>query len=238
MRVAWLIVGVVLWAPGWAAGQGLDQGDHRQHYPNISGEVVFENERVLVQRFVLQPGEWEGIHTHSGNQLSVGLSDGESTIRSGDDETVLIGRVGSVGWQRAVTLDERHESGATGHRPVEWLWLNLKPGDPAGAPEIVDHRHHYPNIPGEVVFENDRILVQHYVMQPGEWEGIHSHSGNQLFVMLTEGESTVRYGARERVAPSFVGQVAWQPAVDISEEHESGNTGDAPLAWLWVNFKY
>ncbi len=36
-------------------------------YPNLAnpgGEVLFENERLVVQQFVVGPGEWEGIHSH------------------------------------------------------------------------------------------------------------------------------------------------------------------------------
>jgi len=31
-------------------------------YPNIKGEVLLENDAVVVQRFTIQPGQWEGIH--------------------------------------------------------------------------------------------------------------------------------------------------------------------------------
>ena len=50
-------------------------------------------------------------------------------------------------------------------------------------------------------------------------------------------ETTVRYGDDVRISTSFLGQVGWQSAVDITEAHESGNTGDTPVGWLWVNFK-
>ena len=235
MRIALRMLGCVLCASGFASAQGGTE--HQQQYPNIAGEVVFENDRVLVQKFVLQPGEWEGIHSHSGNQLGIELSDGETTVRYGDDETIFIGQVGAAGWQRAVTLDVRHEAGNTDDTPFEWFWVNVKPSPAGPAGAETDHRHHYPNIAGEDVFENDRVLVQKFVLQPGEWEGIHSHSGNQLYVMLSEGETTVRYGDDERISPSFLGQVGWQSAVDITEAHESGNTGDTPVGWLWVNFK-
>ena len=36
----------------------------QQTYPNVEGETLLEDERVVVQRFVLPPGEWEGIHEH------------------------------------------------------------------------------------------------------------------------------------------------------------------------------
>ncbi len=236
MRIACLVLGSVLCAVATVSAQG--DGDYRQQYPNISGEDVFENDRVVVQKFVLQPDEWEGIHSHAGNQLGIELSEGETTVRYGDDETIAIGQVGAVGWQRAVTLAERHESGNTGDAPFAWYWVNLKPSAPGRTTADTNHRHHYPNIAGEDVFENDRVLVQKFVLQPGEWEGIHAHSGNQLYIMLSEGETTVRHGEDERIAPSFLGQVGWQSAVDLNEAHESGNTGDTPVGWLWVNFKY
>ncbi len=54
-----------------AALMGLSAaGDHRQNsqdcyvkYPNIPGETLLENDRLVVQKFVVRPGQWEGIHT-------------------------------------------------------------------------------------------------------------------------------------------------------------------------------
>ena len=107
-------------------GGAQDNTEHQQHYPNVSTDVVFENDRMLVQKVVLDPGEWEGIHSHSGNQLFIMQTDGQSTVRYGDQETTSVSRAGSVGWQRAVALSERHESGNTGDTPLEFLWVNLK----------------------------------------------------------------------------------------------------------------
>jgi hypothetical protein len=97
-----------------------------QHYPNIPGEVVFENDRVVVQRYVVQPGQWEGVHTHSGNQLYVHLKGGEWTMRYGDKKETSIAKDGSVGWMDKVTLSQDHESGNTGTTPIEFLWITLK----------------------------------------------------------------------------------------------------------------
>ena len=36
----------------------------QQSYPDIPGEVLLDDERVVVQRFRLEPGEWEGIREH------------------------------------------------------------------------------------------------------------------------------------------------------------------------------
>jgi len=56
-------------------------------------------------------------------------------------------------------------------------------------------------------------------MQPGQWEGIHTHSGNQLYIMLTDGQWTVRHGDQETTSVSSAGLVDWQRAVDLSVEH-------------------
>ncbi|MGH9319305.1 MAG: cupin domain-containing protein [Vicinamibacteria bacterium] len=99
------------------------------------------------------------------------------------------------------------------------------------------HLQHYPNIPGEVVFENDKVVVQKYVVQPGQWEGVHSHPGNQLYVHLKGGEWTMRYGDEKETSVAEDGSVGWMDAVALSQEHESGNTGDTPIEFLWITLK-
>jgi hypothetical protein len=102
------------------------QESFHQHYPNIPGEVVFENDKVVVQRYVVQPGQWEGVHTHSGNQLYVHLKGGEWTMRYGDKMETSVAEDGSVGWMEKVTLSQDHESGNTGKTPIDFLWITLK----------------------------------------------------------------------------------------------------------------
>lgn len=96
---------------------------------------------------------------------------------------------------------------------------------------------HYPNIPGEVLFENDKLVVQKFVVEPGQWEGVHPHPGNQLYVHIRGGEWTVRYGDRKETSVSEDGSVGWMEAVALSEDHESGNTGDTPIEFLWITLK-
>jgi hypothetical protein len=121
-RIALLLAGVVLLA---ASPVAVQQSFH-QHYPNIPGEVVFENDKVVVQRYVVQPGQWEGVHTHSGNQLYVHLKGGEWTMRYGERKETSVAEDGSVGWMEKVTLSQDHESGNTGKEPIEFLWITLK----------------------------------------------------------------------------------------------------------------
>ena len=35
-----------------------------QSYPNIPGQVLAENAKMVVQRFTFPPGQWEGVHAH------------------------------------------------------------------------------------------------------------------------------------------------------------------------------
>ena len=50
---------------------------YHQEYPNIPGEVLLENNLVVVQRFIFQPGQWEGVHSHPGNQIYIHIKGGE-----------------------------------------------------------------------------------------------------------------------------------------------------------------
>ncbi len=100
-----------------------------QYYPNIAGEVLLENDKLVVQRYVIQPGQWEGIHRHPPDQLYVHIKGGEWTVRYGDDATTGISPDGEIGWSdTALGMDARHESGNTGDEPIDYLWIALKPG--------------------------------------------------------------------------------------------------------------
>ncbi len=104
--------------------------------------------------------------------------------------------------------------------------------------ETKPYHQYYPNIPGEVLLENDRVVVQKFVVEPGEWEGVHPHPGNQVYIHIRGGEwSMRRKGKIEEVGVSEAGSVGWMDAIDISEQHESGNTGDTPIELVWVTLK-
>ncbi len=121
-RAIWLIaIGCVM----LAAHPVTTQGPY-QHYPNIPGEVLFENDKLVVQKFIIEPGQWEGVHPHPGNQLYIHIRGGEWTVRRGDEKTTSYSETGSVGWMDAIALSEDHESGNTGDSTIELLWVTLK----------------------------------------------------------------------------------------------------------------
>ena len=72
-------------------------------YPNLAnpvGEVLLENERVVVQRLVVGPGQWEGVHSHPGNQVYVHVKGGEWSGRGSGEESYSgsVSADGSVWW--------------------------------------------------------------------------------------------------------------------------------------------
>ena len=86
------------------------------------------------------------------------------------------------------------------------------------------------------------MVVQRFVLEPGQWEGIHEHPVNQLVIVLNStNELVYRYRGSERVfeRPDDDNVRAfWRPGpVYMSDEHESGNTGNRPLEWIAITFK-
>ncbi len=100
----------------------------------------------------------------------------------------------------------------------------------------------YPNLEnsdGEVVLTNDHVVLQRLVVGAGEWEGIHSHPGNQVYIHIKGGIwSEQRDGVQS--PPSLfskAGSVGWMDAVDLSVGHEFGNTGDTTIELVLVTLK-
>ncbi len=212
-------------------------------YPNLDnpdGEVLLENEHVVLQRFVVGPGEWEGIHSHPGNQVYVHIKGGEWSGRAGGKPTYSaeVDVDGAVGWMPAIPLSEGHESGNTGDTPIDLIWVTLK-GDGPIAPEVEHAPQIYPDIPLELLLENDRVIVQRVQVEPGQWEGIHSHSGNQIYIHIKGGIWSERRGGEQLPPSSFseTGSVGWMEAIDMSVAHESGNTGDTTIDLVWITLK-
>jgi len=221
-----------------ASPQDPDQKYQTYGNPALRGETLLDNDRIVVQKFVIPPGAWEGTHTHSGNQLWIQMTSGEWTAHS-DRTRVTRTEAGTVGWQTAVTRDEGSVN--SGSSPIELLWVTLKPHTPAqpssSSEEMKHYRLVYPNIPGTVLLDNDQVVVQRFLVKPGAWEGVHAHPGNQLFVHVKGGRWAVRVKGQEDVSTSKTGSIGWYPAHPLSDQHQSGNVGDEPIDLIWVTLK-
>lgn len=125
MKKLILITGLLLCSNGWAE----QSNPCHQYYPNIPGELLLENDKLVVQRFTIQPGEWEGIHRHPPDQLYIHIKGGEWTVKYGDGATTSYSPTGEIGWDDSATeLSELHESGNTGDESIDLVWVTLKPG--------------------------------------------------------------------------------------------------------------
>ncbi|MDG1708831.1 MAG: hypothetical protein P8H03_08705, partial [Emcibacteraceae bacterium] len=156
------------------------------NYANLDkpfGDVVFTNEHVVLQRFLVGAGEWEGVHSHPGNQIYIHIKGGLWSGRLGG-ELEYVGPVdedGAVGWMDAIPFSAGHDSGNTGDAPIDLMYVTLK-GDAPIAPDAQHSPQVYPNAPMEMIIDNDRVFVQRLLIEPGEWTGIHSDLGNQVYV--------------------------------------------------------
>lgn len=212
-------------------------------YANLQGEVLLDNPRVLVQRFIVQAGQFTGRRTGLGDQLQVFIKGGVLTSQTGRS---TLWRDGRVAWHGAA---EGADAGSTnsGAAPIEMIWVTLKR---AAAPSVVmapnsasapKYRYlNYPNIPGEDLLENDLVIVQRFTVNPGQWEGVHAHHPDMLYIHVKGGQWAARSKHEPEhayPAPSPDGEVGWMPTIDISEGHESGNIGKDPIDLIWVTLK-
>ncbi len=213
------------------------------NYPNLEdsdGKVVLTNDHVVLQRLVVGPGEWEGIHSHPGNQIYVHIKGGEWSGRLGgkSEYSGIVSPDGEVGWMDAIPLSAGHNSGNTGDTPIDLIYVTLKNDAPI-APEVEHVPQIYPNIPLELLLENDRMIVQRVQVEPGQRTGIHSHPGNQVYIHIKSGAwSERRRGVQSAPSPFLqAGSVGWVDAIDLGEAHEVGNTGDTTIEFVLVTIK-
>jgi quercetin dioxygenase-like cupin family protein len=222
------------------AADRAEQGDTNPPlFARADGTPALENERVTVRRFIIQPGQSTGPEVHGAHQLLVFVKGGVLTSNTTGRSSV---------WPdgRVVWFDEAaHDQGGTntGHGPIELLWIVLKPSAaPAGVSASTKPAWgylNYPDVPGEDVLENNWVIVQRFKMKPGEWEGVHAHNPNTFYIFIKGG----KWVSKSRTHPAGVpgsaadGTIAWMDTIDLSEEHQSGNTGSNETEVVWVALK-
>jgi len=244
MRVSPAICILGILAPALASPAGpptqLESAKYSMTYANVHGEMVLDNERVAVQKFVIQPGQSTGPRTSSADQLLVFIKGGVLTSPAGRS---TLWKDGRVVWRAAA---DRSDAGTvnTDTLPIEFICVSLKPVvSPTKMPEKKPKYRYlnYPNIPGEDLLENDQIIVQRFVVNPGQWEGAHAHHPDMLYIHIKGGQWAARSKSEPEHAypmPSPDGEVGWMPTIDISEGHESGNIGKEPIDLVWVTLKH
>lgn len=222
---------------------GEDDKPFLLHYPNLDdpeGIVVFSNDYVVLQRLVVGPGEWEGVHSHPGNQVYVHIHGGEWTGRLGDQYEYFeeISPDGEVGWMDAIPIEVEHDSGNTGDTPIDLIYVTLKTDAPI-APDANHAPQQYPGVPLRLEIENDRIIVQRGFVEPGRWTGVHAHPGNQVYIQINGGHWSKRCNGGSVTPAEYMhaGDACWIDAAGADAAPEFGNTGAETIEFVLVTIK-
>ena len=213
------------------------------NYPNLDdpdGEVIFNNEYTVLQKLVVGPGEWEGVHSHPGNQIYVHIKGGYWSGRMHDELEYEkeFSPDGSVGWMGAIPIEDRHDSGNSGDTPIELIYVTLK--QDASEEERGDTElQTYPYVNLELLFDNHRFFVQKVMLNPGEWEGAHLQTGRRISIVIKGGlissKRNGEYLFRERkISP---GDVEWIESESPKDTFERGNEGKETIEYVLVTIK-
>jgi quercetin dioxygenase-like cupin family protein len=112
------------------ASESFEGGPKYRHlsYPNIPGEDLLENDSVIVQRFTVNPGQWEGPHPHHPDMLWIHIKGGTWAGRTKTDPAHAFPPApdGEVGWMATTPSSVGHESGNIGDKPIDLIWVTLK----------------------------------------------------------------------------------------------------------------
>jgi hypothetical protein len=93
-------------------------------YAGLQGDILLDNARVFVQKFIVQPGQSTGRHMHPCDQLLVFIKG--DVLRSQATGRSTLWRDGRVAWQSA-TEPADEGSTNTGATPIEMDLVTLKP---------------------------------------------------------------------------------------------------------------
>ena len=209
-------------------------------YANVQGRLLLENSRVIVRQYVIEPGQSTGRRTSRGEQLLVFIKGG---VLRDDTGRSSLWKDGRVVWCADASTDQASTN--VGDSAIVIDVVTLKPLGPAEAKTVPAQKPkyqylNYPNIPGEDVLENDWVIVQRFTVNPGQWEGVHAHHPDMLYIHIKGGQWAARSRSEPEHAypePSSDGEVGWMPTIDISQGHESRNIGPSPIDLVWVTLK-
>ena len=213
------------------------------NYPNLDdpdGEVVLNNQYVVLQKLVVGPGEWEGIHSHPGNQIYVHIKGGYwSGMLGGQFEYQHeFDADGSVGWMDQIPIEAKHNSGNTGDTPIELIYVTLKNEKPISKKYNKDHQL-YPNVDLELLLNNHRFVVQKVILEPGQWEGAHRNRQNQIWIMIKGGIISAKKNGQFEYQKKEIlpGAVGWLESNEADSWYEKGNEGDVRIEYILVTLK-
>ncbi len=196
-------------------------------------EVVFENEYVIVQQLLTQPGVWSGVHGHAGNQFGVSFGAGVTQTVTDSEETTTTRAADEFFWIAAV---ESHNHRQTSEEPryVYVVTIKRSPSYVMGTDPAAVTFEGYPNDAGELVIDNEMAIVRRFDTEPEYWTGLHSHDGNEMAIMLTDATVMYEVGEERREVSFAARDTIW---TDAGVEHDHGNTGDSTMSFYVIKLR-
>jgi quercetin dioxygenase-like cupin family protein len=236
MRYLVLAAAAALATVSIAATAAEPDAAERTGYASLPSRVVLDNARVVVKAYTIAPGQATGPHAHPAPELLVFVKGG--VLKSEADGRSVLWRDGRVAWFDG-SSDADPGAINAGDTPIEVREVILKPYVAARGHSPDQGHLAYPNIPLEDLFENSHVIVQRFVINPGEWEGVHAHHANTLYVYIKGGRyvSETAHPSTREEGDTPDGYVGWMPAIDIAAGHQSGNIGSAPSDVVWIALK-
>lgn len=88
----------------------------------------------------------------------------------------------------------------------------------------------------EVLFENDRVRIWDFVVEPGESKGWHRHELPYVIVPMTDGEIEIESAITGEIVspPTRTGETIWK---DAGEVHDLRNIGSATYRNIIIELK-
>ena len=111
-------------APATSPAAARTAGPGAPMYANLKGETLLDNERVFVQKFIVQPGESTGIHRYANDELLVFIKGG--VLRTNATGRAVLWKDGRVVFHSASSRSDEGSTNA-GSTPVEMIAVTLKP---------------------------------------------------------------------------------------------------------------
>ena len=197
----------------------------------LSQTVLFENNYVKVDEFMLKPGD--KLPLHEGGQRAVyALSDYTIRWTEGDQVTEKTWQKGEAHWHDVI----EHAVENIGDTDARYLVVTRKETNlpESGDYMIAQDASQEDKTHSRSVFENEHIRIIEVKLAPGESQSMH-HGINRLIYSLTPcaiSYTSDQMNAKESTLEA--GDIHWHQA----DKHSVANTGETEAHYLIVEFKH
>jgi len=192
--------------------------------------LKFENKYVRVFDVVVAPGDETLYHVHSNDYVFVSI--GDATLKaqvSGAQRADLILKDGETRYTKGPIT---HRVINIGKTPFHNLTIEV-----LVSPGIKEEGTPLKEVPGHsVILENDKVRIEHFVLEPGQSTGLHTHSLMRLSVAVTAARLAVYSppGSALQVIESQPGVFNWH---DEKRTHSLANIGNTRYESIEIEWK-